>query len=369
MLGLGLAGLSESAYLVGLTAGVYHLISHALFKAALFLCAGSVIHAVETIYMNNMGGLGKSMPITKILMLLATLSLAGIPPFVGFWSKDSIFVAGLVVGSYPAMILYGVAVITAIITLIYSVRYICMVFYGDKSTFINDLEHHGHHLHEAPKTMWVPILILVIVMLGISLLGFVGLFIPGYNPELFIEHQMESTLENLHVELPHFNIDSSLKLSAYASSGAIILLGGITGWMFYWTRKINSWKFVTGNSILKPIHTFLWNRWYINDLYYAVFVNGLLKLSTIIFINFEEKILMPISDNVSKISQVYSKTFYNIFEEKIELGYVNTLVPKLVMYMSNQIKQIQTGFLRLNLIYLVILMLVLLLGFLFFGGL
>ncbi len=76
MLGLGLAGLNEGVFVAGLTAGVFHLVSHALFKAALFLCAGSVIHSVETIYMSNMGGLGKHMPITKILMLLATLILS-----------------------------------------------------------------------------------------------------------------------------------------------------------------------------------------------------------------------------------------------------------------------------------------------------
>jgi NADH-quinone oxidoreductase subunit L len=368
MLSLGLAGLSEGALLVGLTAGIYHLVSHALFKAALFLCAGSVIHAVETLYMNNMGGLGKAMPITKILMLLATLSLAGIPPFVGFWSKDAIFVAGLVVGSPLAMVLYGVAAITAIITLVYSVRYICMVFYGEKSTFINELEHHGHHLHEAPKIMWAPIAVLVVIMLGISILGLAGLFIPSLNPESFIEHQMAATLENLNVELPHTSVESSIKFSAYASSGAIILLGGVTAWMFYWARKINSWKFITSNSILKPIHSFLWNRWYINDLYYVVFVGGTLMLKQFIYEHFEVKIMIPLSDKVANISQSFSSTLYGFLEEKIILDNVNNSVPKLVLGMNSRIKQIQTGLLRINLIYVIILLLALLIGMSILGG-
>ncbi len=199
MLGLGVSGLGEGNLLPGLTAGIFHLVSHALFKAALFLGAGCVIHAVETIYMDKMGGLGKQMPFTKILMLLATLSLAGIPPFSGFWSKDAIFVASLNAGLTLTNVLYVVAVVTALMTLVYSARYIYMVFYGEKSHFIHELEEEGHHVHESPAIMWGPIAVLVAVMLGISALGLVGFFVPSLSPEVFIEGQMTRMVEGLNV--------------------------------------------------------------------------------------------------------------------------------------------------------------------------
>ncbi|MBN1682752.1 NADH-quinone oxidoreductase subunit L [Candidatus Bathyarchaeota archaeon] len=369
MLGLGLSGLSEGAFVAGLTSGIFHLVSHALFKAALFLCAGSVIHSVETIYMSNMGGLGKYMPITKILMLLSTLSLAGIPPFSGFWSKDSIFIAGLIVGTPLAMVLYLVAAISAALTLIYSIRYIWMVFYGDKSKFIKDLEHHGHHVHEASKTMWIPIAILVIVMSGVSLLGLVGQAIPSLNPEIFIEHQIDVTLENLHVELHPTHVEGTTKLLAYASSATIILVGGIIGWLFYWTRKINSWEFVTKNKILKPIHSFLWNRWFLNDLYYLIFVQGILALGKVIFDLFEVKIMIPISDYVAGMSQKISKVTYSNIEEGIIFGKINTSFPKLILSVYQNFRKTQTGLLSINIVYIMILFAAMMIWMIYFGGL
>ncbi len=341
MLGLGLSGLTEGALVGGLTAGIFHLVSHALFKAALFLCAGSVIHAVETIYMHNMGGLGKEMPITKILMLLATLSLAGIPPFSGFWSKDAIFVAGLTVGSPLALVLYGVAAITAVMTLIYSVRYVWMTFYGEKSKFVEELEHHGHHVHEAPTVMWGPIAVLVVVMLGVSALAVLGLASPSLNPETFIEHQIEGAVEGLKVPemfaaagktFEVSEVAFSSTLTAWGSTAAIILVGGVIAWLFYWARRIDSWQFVSKSHILKPIHTFLWNRWYLNDLYYAVFVNGFLAICNGI----------------------------NGTLEKAMLG-VNDSAPRGFTGLWNQVKRIQTGYLSINILYFAGLLLLLLL--------
>ena len=337
MLGLGVSGLGEGNLLPGLTSGIFHLVSHALFKAALFLGAGSVIHAVETIYMDRMGGLGKEMPFTKILMLLATLSLAGIPPFSGFWSKDAIFVASLNAGLTLTNVLYIVAVVTALMTLVYSARYIYMVFYGEKSTFINELEHHGHHVHESPKIMWVPIAILVTIMLGVSALGLIGFFVPSYSPEVFIEHQMARVIEGLKVpeifteakvEFTEPVVAAATKMTAIGSSGVILLVGGITVYLFYMSRRYNAWQIISKNKILKMKHSFLWNRWYINDLYYAVGVNGLLALS---------------------------RGINNTLEAKL-LG-INDAAPKGFTGLWDQVKKLQTGWLSINLLYLVGLLL------------
>jgi NADH-quinone oxidoreductase subunit L len=340
MLGLGVSGLGEGNLLPGLTAGIFHLVSHALFKAALFLGAGSVIHAVETIYMDRMGGLGKEMPFTKILMLLATLSLMGFPGFSGFWSKDAVFVASLNAGLTLTNVLFVVAAVTALMTFVYSARYIYMVFYGEKSHYIHEMEHHGHHVHEAPTIMWGPIAVLVAIMLGVSVLGCIGYIVPAYSPEVFIEEQMVKVVEGLGVpeiftaagaEFAEGHVASATKMTAIGSSGVIILIGGITVYLFYMARKYNAWEIISHSSILKPIHTFLWNRWYINDLYYAVGVNGLLALC---------------------------KGINNTFEAAM-LG-INDSAPKGFTGLWNQLKKVQTGYLSMNVLYIAGMLLLLL---------
>jgi len=339
MLGLGVSGLSEGNFLPGLTSGIFHLVSHALFKAALFLGAGSVIHAVETIYMDKMGGLGKEMPFTKILMLLATLSLAGIFPFSGFWSKDAVLAASFNAGLTLTNVLYVVAILTALMTLVYSARYIYMVFYGEKSHFINELEHEGHHVHESPAIMWGPVAVLVAIMLGVSALGLVGFFVPSLSPEVFIEGQMLKMVEGLNVPeiftaakatFEEGTVATSATTTALASSAGIMLVGGIIAYLFYMAKRYNAWQIISHNKILAPIHSFLWNRWYINDLYYAVGVNGFLALCNGI-----------------------NRTF-----EAAMLG-VNDSAPRGFTGLWNQVKKVQTGYLSINLLYIAGLLLLL----------
>ena len=339
MLGLGVSGLSEGNFLPGLTSGIFHLVSHALFKAALFLGAGSVIHAVETIYMDKMGGLGKEMPFTKILMLLATLSLAGIFPFSGFWSKDAVLAASFNAGLTLTNVLYVVAILTALMTLVYSARYIYMVFYGEKSHFINELEHEGHHVHESPAIMWGPVAVLVAIMLGVSALGLVGFFVPSLSPEVFIEGQMLKMVEGLNVPeiftaakatFEEGTVATSATTTALASSAGIMLVGGIIAYLFYMAKRYNAWQIISHNKILAPIHSFLWNRWYINDLYYAVGVNGFLALCNGI-----------------------NRTF-----EAAMLG-VNDSAPRGFTGLWNQLKKVQTGYLSINMLYIAGLLLLL----------
>jgi NADH-quinone oxidoreductase subunit L len=373
MLGLGLSGFTEDAYIPGLTAGIYHLASHAMFKAALFLGAGSVIHAVETIYTFNMGGLKKHMPKTYWLMVLATLSLSGVPIFSGFWSKDAVFLAALVAGTPLALILLAVGVISAAMTFAYSIRYISNTFLHEESEFIHELEHHGHHVHEAPSVMWVPIAILVVLFCVTGVFGFAGLFNEGLNPEIFIEHQMHHTVELLlpheiaeHLHVPH--IGSSTKLIGAGLSALALTLGGFLGYNFYWTRNWSSWDWVQTNNLRKSIHKFLWNRWYMNAFYYAVFVDGILKLKQVIYDGFEAKVLVPLSDVVAKGSQSVSNILYSVLEEGAIFGIVNRGVPTFVIAVYHHAKKTQTGLLSMNLVYVVLLLLAILFGLLFTGG-
>ena len=171
MMALGVAGLS-SQYVDGYTAGFFHLISHAMFKAALFMAAGSLLHVVGSRFMTDMGGLRKKMRKTYAFKWAAGLALMG-APFIttGFWSKDAIFAAVYESGSEWALPLFIIAVLTAIITAFYTTRMIGMVFFGKNSKHIEKMESEGHHVHEAPKSMWIPYGILAVLTIGIGLIG------------------------------------------------------------------------------------------------------------------------------------------------------------------------------------------------------
>ncbi|MFQ6053758.1 MAG: NADH-quinone oxidoreductase subunit L, partial [Candidatus Bathyarchaeia archaeon] len=368
MLGLGVSGLSEGAYVAGLTAGVFHLASHALFKAALFLCAGSVIHSVGSIYMFNMGGLKKYMPITHGLMLIATLSLSGIPPLSGFWSKDSVFLASLVAGTPISLTLLAVGAISAAMTFFYSIRYISSTFYGEKSDFIHEMEHHGHHVHEAPPLMWEPIAILVLLVIGVGTLGLIGVFVPGLSPEIFIEEQMHSMLHEMHVPLEMEHVAASTKWTAAGTSAAMLLIGGVIGWTLYLARKVDPWQFVSGSRLLKGIHTFLWNRWYMNSFYYTVFVDGVISFSRSMFGSLEtwffDKITPVVSDLFVNVGNVL---FSDLESEVIDRG-LNVGVPAAAMGLYHRVKKLQTGVLSYNIIYIALTFLSLILLFLIMYG-
>ena len=373
MLGLGLSGLSKDAYIAGLTAGIYHLASHAMFKAALFLGAGSVIHAIHSIYTFNMGGLKKHMPKTYWLMVLATLSLSGVPIFSGFWSKDAVFLAALVAGTPLAYALLAVGVISAGMTFAYSIRYISYTFKHEESDYIHEFEHQGHHVHDAPTLMWVPIAILVGLFCITGLLGFAGLFSEGVNPEVFIEEQLHYTVEHL---LPHeiaeelhiAPITGTTKLIGAGLSAVALAVGGFLGYNFYWTRKWNSWAWVQASSFRQSIHKFLWNRWYMNSTFYKIFVDGVIDLGNGIYGTFEAKVLIPLSDFVANVSQSISDETYDIVEEGVIFGFMNRGIPATIISFYQEFRKSQTGILSINIAYIVFLLLVLILGMVTMGG-
>ena len=373
MLGLGLSGFSEGAYLPGLTAGIYHLASHAMFKAALFLGAGSVIHAVHTIYTFNMGGLKKYMKWTYLLMGLATLSLSGVPPFSGFWSKDAVFLAALEAGTPLAYALLGVGVISAAMTFAYSIRYISMTFRGEASEFIHDLEHHGHPPHESPNVMIWPIAILCGLFILTGLFGLAGVFNPSLNPELFIEEQLHHTV---HALLPHDvaeqmhvpHISGTTKLIGAGLSALALSVGGFLGYNFYWAKNWDSWAWVQKSSMRKSIHNFLWNRWYMNEFFYRVFVDGTLGITNAIYNGFEAKVLVPLSDAVASASQSASDVMYEVVEEGAVFGFINTSIPAAVISIYHKAKKSQTGLLSMNLLYVVLMLLAIIFGMLYSGG-
>lgn len=356
MLGLGISGLTVQGFVTGMTSGIYHLVSHALFKAALFLCAGAVIHTVESIYVTDMGGLKKWMPITHGFMLLAALSLSGIPPFSGFWSKDAVFVATLAAAENPwSLVFLALAAVSAAMTFFYSLRMISLTFYGQPSEHIKEMEHEGHHVHEAKPVMWLPFAILVTVMVVLGLLGLVGLFMPNLSPEVFIEKQFEGMIkQEFSMQPPVAEVATGTRFIAAEISGIVLAIGGIAGWFIYLARRTNPKDLVEKSSMLRGIHKFLWNRWYINRLYYKVFVDGTLKLKQAIFQQFELKVIDRIDDAASRAFMMFGSELFKVIEIGGIDGYFNRGVPALFSAIYNRVKKIQTGLLSYNVLYIML---------------
>jgi NADH-quinone oxidoreductase subunit L len=158
MLALGVSGYGGHEGL-GYMASMFHLFTHAMFKALLFLGAGAIIHAVHSNYMTDMGGLRKHLPITHITFLIACLTIAGIPPLSGFFSKDEILAAAF----HHNKFLFGIEYAVAGITAFYMFRLYFNIFWGEETQY--------HHTpHEAPLTMTIP---LIILAAGAAFSGFI----------------------------------------------------------------------------------------------------------------------------------------------------------------------------------------------------
>jgi NADH-quinone oxidoreductase subunit L len=288
MMALGVAGLSYQ-YVDGYTAGFFHLISHAMFKASLFMAAGAILHTVGSRFMTDMGGLRKKMKKTYAFMWAAGLGLMG-APFIstGFWSKDAIFAAVYESGNEWAMPLFAIAVFTAAITAFYTVRMMGLVFFGKPSKHIEKMEEEGHHIHEAPLSMWIPYGILAVLTIGVGLVGL--------SAEEGLHHTFVDYLENSYgIHTEHIAIESSilpeflqgLNPVALGSSLAAFAIGAGLGYIFYIGRWVDPVKFVNSNLFFYGIHKLLLNRWYLNAVIYWCFVVAPLWLSRGVFRYFE----------------------------------------------------------------------------------
>jgi NADH-quinone oxidoreductase subunit L len=232
---------------LGWFASQFHVISHALFKSLLFLCAGVVMHVTHTLDLKQLGGLRKEMPITFIVSVIGAFSLAGIPPFSGFWSKDTIFEAIILANNLPLFILIFT---TSVLTAMYSLRWICMVFLGKKSEF---LEH--HHVHDPKPTITVP---LVMLAAASCITGF-----------------FKGPLE--HYLAIHFEASFSGVVLASLTSAIILAVGAPTAYYLYYKKRDIS--VVSARSFLKnPLYLLVSNGYYFDAVYNRI-LNGVMGLA------------------------------------------------------------------------------------------
>ena len=296
MMALGIAGLSLN-FVDGYTAGFFQMMSHMMFKASLFMGAGALLHSVGSRFMNDMGSLKTHMKKTYVFMLLAGLSLAGAPLVtLGFWSKDAVFAAVFESSYAYSLPLFIVAVVVAVMTAFYTFRMIGMAFFGKKSRHIEEMEHKGHHIHDAGARMWVPYGILAIASIAIGVIGFAF--------EAQIHHLLgEYLADSFGIPVQEESIEASIQIApegdrtwfglnpiaAIASVGAFAI-GGALGYLFYIGRKIDP-QVISRSVVTRAIWKFLYNRWYLNSALYWGAVIGPLAIYRFIWRYFESTIV------------------------------------------------------------------------------
>jgi NADH-quinone oxidoreductase subunit L len=250
------------------SAGIFHLMTHAFFKALLFLAAGSVIHAMGGEQdMQKMGGLSSKIKYTYATMLIATLAIAGIPPLAGFFSKDAIlFGAFTIPGGHP---LYVLGLLTALLTSFYMFRLIFLTFHGKPR-----YDEHKVHVHESPWSMLGPLVVLAVLSViggwiaAPALWGGTDYFTNFLGP-VFGSHEASEALG----EAAAHSLEITLAVVAVVSA----LIGLAVAWWLYLSKPEKADGIAKS---LKPAYTTLLNKYYVDELYAAVVVKPLLWIST-----------------------------------------------------------------------------------------
>ena len=297
MMGLGIAGLS-SQFVEGYTAGFFHLMSHALFKASLFMGAGALLHTVGSRFLFDMGGMRRHMKKTYIFMMLSGLSLAGAPLITsGFWSKDAIFASLLESGYVFSWQLFGIAVAVAMMTAFYTFRMMGMAFFGKESRHLEDMQNEGHHLHEVGKSMWIPFGALAVATISIGLIGFIfeeqlHHFLGEYLADSFgiAEEEPDGSESVARVENQESTSFLGLNSAALVGSVGAFGVGGALGYVFYIARKADP-GVISRNVFTRAIWKFLYNRWYLNSALYWGSVIVPLAIYRIIWRYFENVVI------------------------------------------------------------------------------
>jgi len=278
------------------TAAVFHVMTHAFFKALLFLGSGSVIHAMGGEQdIRNMGGLSKKLKITFFTFLIGCLAITGIPPFSGFFSKDAILLAAFEHDERgKILILYSISLFTALLTTYYMFRLLFITFTGK----FRGTKEQEHHLHESPALMTVPLIVLAVLA---AIGGFVGI------PEVFVKggDKLTPFLSSV-IATNHEPVSRSTEFFLMGLSGVLVVATII----FTWFRFKNYQP-----KEQKGFGKVLENKWYVDELYDKIIANPLNKLAG--FLN-------------------------NFFERFVIDGIVNG-VGRAVNYSSRQLRLLQSG--------------------------
>jgi NADH-quinone oxidoreductase subunit L len=249
-------------------AAMFHLMTHAFFKALMFLGSGSVIHAMhEEQDVRHMGGLRKYMPITHLTFVLGWLAIIGMPPFAGFFSKDEIL-AQAFTSPLGDKGLWVVGVVGAILTAFYMTRLMALTFWG-KSRFGHDV-----HPHESPLTMTIPLMVLgLLSVVG----GWVG--IPHVISEVLPMHPANLIEEWLDPAIAHFqHPEAAEPMLEWALMGISVGLAGISAWFAYDTYCKHPKRAESMAATMGPVYGLVSHKYYVDEFYFKAIINPIVDL-------------------------------------------------------------------------------------------
>jgi NADH-quinone oxidoreductase subunit L len=313
-LGYMFLGLGVGAY----TGAVFHVMTHAFFKACLFLGAGSVIHAMGGEQdMRKMGGLGKYLPVTKITFLLATIAIAGIPPFSGFFSKDEILTAAFA----KSPVYYVIGVFTALLTAFYMFRLYATTFMGG----FRGTGEQEHHLHESPSAITIPLIVLAVLAVFAGFLGIPDVMAPNAH---WLGHFLGPVFGG---EGAPSEVSSGTEWGLMGVS-VVLALGGTFAAVTRFSKRPELGEPTGFGKVLA-------NKWYVDEFYNAVVVRPLDLLAQ----------------------------FLTFFDKHV-IDWIVNGVGRLVQYGSRQLRLIQSGQVGGYVLLMVLGIIILFLVELFAGG-
>ncbi len=297
-------------------ASIFHLTTHAFFKALLFLSAGSVIHAMHHEQdMRKMGGLFKKIPFTATMMWIGSLAIIGFPYLSGYYSKESILENAFYTSNGIAYFAYLVGILTALLTAFYSWRLLFLTFHGENRSNNKTYD----HVHESPLVMTVPLFILAIGSI-FSGIFFADYFI-GYYKKEFWDNAILLT-ESSHKYLP-------LTQSLISKSAVAI---GILVCVLIYSNNLNRAKNLSYN--LDPLYSLSKNKWYVDELYHKVFVLTFFKLANFFWKKGDEKTIDGLGPN--GVSWIISKSssYVSLFQSGYLFHYAFAMLGGLVIILT-----------------------------------
>ncbi len=425
-LGYMMLGIGVGSYV----AGLFHLTTHAFFKALLFLGSGSVIHAFHAMHahnhnhehehahnesahehrdthehnnhelayehgadippdqdMRNMGGLRHKMPITFVTMLIATLSISGVPfLFSGFWSKDAILGGvldrAMAWNSVHHYILFGIALFAAGITAFYMFRLIFMTFFGEpRNQQMHDMA------HESPKTMTVPLIVLALLSFPVvNTLWFNADYVKVppqphlHQPAHAHLHRIPTHENNTKGTFAFFGISEAVAAEeegahdthadnahhghspahtiAMVLSICVAALGIFLSWLFYQKQRLSA---ETVANTFRPVYNLFWNKYYFDEFYDGVLV-ALTVWKSRLFAQFDGSIVDGIVNGVGLVTRDILAAFTGFFDNRVVDGIVNRIA-QVTWAVGGRIRRIQTGAIQTYLIVVLAGIVVLILVF------
>ena len=297
MMALGVSGL-EGYEGVGYMASMFHLFTHAMFKALLFLGAGSVIHAVHSNLLQEMGGLRKFMPVTHFTFLIAALAIAGIPPLAGFWSKDEILVAAY----ENSRFIYGVGVFVAGLTAFYMFRLYFGIFWGKDRQY-------KHTPHESPASMTIPLIVLAVLTVTAGFVPFSEL-----------------------VTADKAGFEAHLNLPLAAIAVAVGALGIFLAWIFYKKENDLAFRFATAFGSL---YKWTSHKFYFDEIYLFVARNIFFKNVAAPIAKFDKKIVDGTMEGIGNQTVVLSRKIKGWQSGKVQdyaFGFMGGLVVLILVF-------------------------------------